>query len=49
MSYASKTPNSLLYLIGKSKITNIANERRNGKKGDKECGIREERRHRIEG
>lgn len=30
-------------LIGKSKITNIANERRNRKKGDKECGIREER------
>ena len=31
-------------LIGKSKITNIANERRSRKEGDKECGIREERR-----
>jgi hypothetical protein len=29
-------------LIGKSKITNIANKKQ--KEGDKECGIREERR-----
>lgn len=36
-------------IIGKSKITNIANERRNRKEGDKECGIKRRKKHRIEG
>lgn len=40
-----KLPKCLLYLYCKrSKVTNIANERRKQKEGDKECGIREERR-----
>ena len=45
MSYASKTPNSLLYFNWQEQDYEYsrADERRNRKKGDKECGIREER------